>query len=259
MISIQKIKALLYRDFVILSKSKERIIEFLFFPLTSTLIWGLFANHFRQFSVETAMMLLIINVFWSFSYLSQSAANLQINLDVWSRSIYQLLVSGIHELEYLLARILFSIITSLVILISMLYITHWFGFQLPAILPFIYLIISTLLASSALCILIVSLYILMGREYAFLSWSFLQLIILLSAPFFPITTYPVWMQKVAYILPHTWIFETLKRLPETGSLDILLINRSATISIIVLCVVIPFYLYVFQKSRKSGQLVRLST
>ncbi|MBS1266841.1 MAG: hypothetical protein MAG795_00810 [Candidatus Woesearchaeota archaeon] len=254
-----KIKALLYRDFLTLSKSKQRIIESLFFPLTSTLIWGLFANYFKQFSVETAMMLLIINVFWSFSYLSQSAANLQINMDVWSRSLYQLLVSGIHELEYIIARILYSVISSLIILGSMLYITHLFGFQLPALLPLLYLIAATLLASTSLCILIVALFVLLGREYAFLSWSFLQLIILLSAPFFPIKTYPVWMQKVAYVLPHTWIFETLKRLPTEGALNINLINRSLIISMAVLCIVLPFYIYVFKKSKKSGQLVRLST
>ncbi|MBW2970789.1 ABC transporter permease [Candidatus Woesearchaeota archaeon] len=257
MLRLYKIKALIYRDWVTMSKTKHRIIEILFFPVTTALIWGLFANYFKAFSLETAMMLLVINVFWSFSFLSQSSANMQINMDVWSRSLNQLLVSGITEAEYIVARVLFSINVSLIILALMLWIISWFGFVMPALGPFLLLVFVTLMASTALGILIVALYIRLGREYSFLTWSFLQLIILLSAPFFPVETYPAFMHGFVRMLPHTWIFEALRGLATHGALTMSAVFRALMLSVIYLVIVFPFYMYTFRKARKTGALVRL--
>lgn len=257
MIRIYKIKAMLYRDIVSFAKTKERIVEFLFFPVTTTVIWGLFSNYFKAFSLETAMMLLIINIFWSFTYLSQSSGNLQINMDVWSRSLTQLLISGISELEYLVSRLVFSTVASIPIVILMLWIAGFFGFVMPALAPFTFLIIVCLLASTVLGIFVVSLFILLGRDYAFLSWTFLQLIILLSAPFFPIQTYPWFIQKITVILPHTWIFECLRNLASTGVINTHLVMKALITSMIYLFLVLPLYLYVFKRAKKTGSLIRL--
>lgn len=259
MIRLYKIKAMMYRDIITFTKSKERLMELLFFPVTTTLMWGLFSNYFKAFSLETAMMLLIINIFWSFTYLSQSSANLQINMDVWSRSLTQLLISGINELEYLVSRLVFSTTASIPIVILMLWIASLYGFVIPSLAPFTLLIFVCLLASTVLGILVVSLFILLGRDYAFLSWTFLQLIILLSAPFFPIQTYPWFIQKISVILPHTWIFECLRNLSSTGIIDLSLVLKALVLSLIYMSMVLPLYFYVFKRARKTGALIRLVT
>ncbi len=257
MIRLYKIKAMLYCDLIILARSKERLVEFLFFPVTTTLLWGWFANYFRTFSLEAAMMLLIINIFWSFIYLAQSAANTQINIDVWSHSLNQLMVSGLNELEYLVSRLLFSLITSVPIMLLMLWVASFYGLVIPPLAPFTFLLCVSLLASTVSVIFIVAVLILLGKEYSFLTWSFQQLVILLSAPFFPIETYPALIQKISVVLPYTWIFECLRNLASTGLINIPMLSKALVISLVYLCLVIPFYIYVFRKSRKTGALVRL--
>ena len=69
-------------------------------------------------------MFLLINIFWSFSYLFQSTANVQVNSDVWSHSLNQILVSGISDMEYLLARVVFATIASLFIIAVMLWLAY---------------------------------------------------------------------------------------------------------------------------------------
>ncbi len=252
-----KIRAILSRDILTFVKTKERLVEVLFYPITTTLIWGMFANYFSDISLETSMMLLATNVFWTFSYLSQSAANLQINVDVWSRSLNQLLVSGINEVEYIIARLIFSAAASTVILGLMMFIVSFFGFRFPALGPFVLLVLVTLLASMALSVLIFALFIMLGKEYAFLSWTFLQLIILLSAPFFPIEIYPVPIQYISKILPHTYVFNAVKTMAQTGRVPLNQVYLGLGISVAFLIVVFPFYLWVFKRARKKGQLVRL--
>jgi hypothetical protein len=257
MIRWYKLKAMLYLDFINFTHSHERIIEYLFFPITSTIIWGLFANSIKEMSPGTAMMFLVINIFWSFSYLFQSSANLLINMDVWSRSLNQLLISGLSEDEFMLSRQLFACIASSAIIALMLVIAALYGFYLPSIWLVVLVSFVTMFASMVWGILVVALYIKLGKEYAFLSWSFMQLVILFSAPFFPITTYPWVIQKISMALPHTWIFEFLKQLSATGVSDASLLYRALVLSLAYLVIVYPTYKILFKKARKSGALVRL--
>ncbi|MFH1399501.1 MAG: ABC transporter permease [Candidatus Woesearchaeota archaeon] len=254
---LYKIRAMLYRDMISFSKTKERMIELLFFPVTSAIIWGMFARHYASFSMETGLMMLLINIFWSFAYTSQSTGNLQINTDVWSHSLNQLLVSGLSEVEYLVSRLVFSTVASLGVITVMTWVATWFGFVVPALPGYAWLIFACLLASSVLGILVVTLYLRLGREYAFLSWSFLQLIILLSAPFFPIETYPGFVQGIVRLLPHTWVFQAVRGLAATGLVDIAIVNRAVLISLLALVFVFPLYVRVFRYARQSGSLVRL--
>jgi hypothetical protein len=257
MIRWYKIKAMMYLDFINFTHSHERIIEYLFFPITSTIIWGLFANSIKGLSPGTAMMFLVINIFWSFSYLFQSTANLLINMDVWSRSLNQLLISGLSEDEFILTRQLFACIASSAIIALMLGIAALYGFYLPSIGLVVFISLATMFASLVWGILVVALYIKLGKEYAFLSWSFMQLVILFSAPFFPITTYPFIVQKISMILPHTWIFEFLKQVSANGTADVGLLYRALLLSLGYLALIYPFYKMMFRKARKSGALVRL--
>jgi ABC-2 type transport system permease protein len=259
MIRINKILALLYYDIITYTKSKERLIEFLFFPITSTIIWGLFAKSIIGISKETAMMFLLINIFWGFSYLFQSSANIQVNTDVWSRSLNQLLASGISEMEFIIGRLIFATITSLLVICIMLSMAVSFGFSMPPLNQMMLLILATILASMIWCVVVLSLYITLGKDYAFLSWSFMQLVILFSAPFFPIDTYPFVLRGVARLLPHTWIFEALKELSRTGLLNMAIVYHAVILSAVYLVLLFPFYMYMWKKAKRSGALVKLGS
>ncbi|MBC7189072.1 hypothetical protein H5U35_02495, partial [Candidatus Aerophobetes bacterium] len=92
-----KISALIFRDFVIFTRSQWRLVEFFYFPITTVIIWGFFALFAREFAKEAGLMILLVSVFWSYSYICQSTINLQMNEDIWSGSLKQVLSSGISE------------------------------------------------------------------------------------------------------------------------------------------------------------------
>ena len=105
-INFQRLSALVYRDLLLHTRMKWRIAEILYFPITTIIIWGLFALYSKTIAIEAGMVVLSVNVFWQFAYLAQSTANMSIMDDTWSGSFRQLMLSGITEVEYISARLI---------------------------------------------------------------------------------------------------------------------------------------------------------
>jgi ABC-type polysaccharide/polyol phosphate export permease len=254
------IRALAYRDMKVLLTSKFRLVEIFYFPITTIIIWGFFSIYARGFSLEAGLMVLIVNIFWNFALLTQSSTNLLINEDVWSGSLKHVLLSGISEFEYLISRILSSTVTSLSILAIMFGMGFlWFGMEtLAASLGALaFLSVITLVASIGLAIMVAALFIYAGREYGFLAWTFLQLFILFSAPFFAVTVYPEPIRTISTVMPYTRVFEATRSLTTTGVVDGGTLWIGLLIAIIYVIIAIPMYYYAFQRARRTGELVRM--
>src|SRR3989338_7589620 len=197
---MHKIKAMVYRDFLIMFRIKARVAESFYFPVTTIIIWGLFSTFVRDYAAEAGFVVLAMNVFWNFAYLAQSNTNIQIMEDSWSGSIRQILVSGITELEYLVSRLISSTIVSLIVMALMLAMSYYiFGLSVIAskfaiIIAFMLL---TLMSSIALAGIIGAFMIMLGKEYGFLAWTSMQLFVVFSAPFYPVSIMPPLLQAVA--------------------------------------------------------------
>jgi len=253
-----KVVALIMRDFIIFFKSRWRVVEFFYFPVTGVIIWGLFALYTRDFARETGLMVLVVNIFWSFAYICQSTINLQMNEDIWSGSLKQVLVSGISETEYILARIISSIVISSIIMIIMFFVALFFGFSIEGKLAeFFYLTLITLISSVALAIMIAAFIIFLGRDYAFLSWTILQLFILLSAPLFPVSILPLPLQIIAHFMPFTNIFVAVREMVRTGFVEESILTRALMVSLVYLFLSSPLYLFAFKRAKKTGKLANI--
>lgn len=254
-----KVAALIFRDFLIFVRSKWRLVEFFYFPVTTVIIWGLFALYAREFAVEAGLMILMINVFWSFSYICQSTVNLQMNEDIWSGSLKQVLASGISEFEYILARIISSTLISLIIMAIMLGIANYFGFSVgEKINTLLFLTGITLVGSVALSVIIAAFIIFLGRDYAFLAWTILQLFILLSAPLFPVNILPPLLQFIALVMPFTKLFMAIRELINTGSASAPVLLEALGVVLIYLIFSFPLYLLAFRRAKKTGRLVKMT-
>ncbi len=255
-----KIRALMFMDFKVFKRSKWRFVEFFYFPLTTIIIWGLFAIFTRDFSAETGLMVLGVNVFWSFSYLAQVTTNMQMNEDSWSGSLKQILASGISEFEYLSARLISAVLISALIMVIMISIAVSFGLTVFFQEIYSILLLSgiTLGGSLALSILVAGLIMIFGRDYSFLAWSILQIFVLLSAPFYPVEILPDVFQAIAMGMPFTNIFLGVRTLINTGTIPEHVFINGSLIVLVYLAISIPLYYYAFKRARKNGLLAKLS-
>ena len=253
-----KIRALMYRDFMIFRNVKWKFVQFVYFPIATVLIWGLFAIFVKSLAAEAGLVVLVVNIFWNFANLAQNNINTQMMEDVWSGSFKPVLVSGITEMEYITARIFScSIIASgIVVLMLLIGLPFGLGVYYSNGLVFGYLIVLSLVSSIALSVIITALIIVLGREYGFLSWSALHVFILFSAPFYPVTIFPDFIQKIAWLMPFTNVFEAVRALT-TGSVTVNLLIAGGIVSLAYVIISFPLYAFVFKKARKKGWLVRL--
>src|SRR3989344_8951777 len=254
-----KIAALMYADFMLLRNSKWRVVEYFYFPFTSVLIWGLFSVFVRAYALEAGLMVLAVNILWTFAYLAQSHANMQINEDSWSGSLKQIIITGVSDMEYITARILSAMIISLFVLALLLVFSSTvFGLTVVAAQwpVFVVLIGATLLSSIGLSIFVAGAMVALGREYGFLAWTILQIFIVLSAPFYPITVFPEFIRPIVAAMPYTYIFEATRNvIQNTINMDVVM--GGLYVAIIYFAISLPFYKYIFRKAREKGWLVRL--
>ncbi len=249
----------MYRDFMIFKNVKWKFVQFFYFPITTVIIWGLFAVFVKSMAAEAGLVVLVVNIFWQFANLSQNTINTQMMEDVWSGSFRPVIASGISPMEYLVARICSASITAVGIVAIMLVVGLPFGLGVyyKDILIFLYLIALSLISSIGLATIIAGLVLHLGREYGFLSFSALHIFILLSAPFYPVSIFPQAVQAVSWFMPFTNIFEAVRAMTSGTAMGGLLLNGTL-VTAGYIAISLPFYVWVFGKSRKNGRLVKLS-
>jgi len=255
-----KIFALMYADFMLMKNAKWRAAEYFYFPITTVIIWGMFSLFLESYAFQAGLIVLTVNILWNFAYLAQSHANMQINEDSWSGSLKQIIITGVSDFEYITARILSATILSILMLILLIGLSITI-FNLSIILAqweiFSLLILSTLIASIGLSIIVAGLMIILGKEYGFLAWTTMQIFILLSAPFYPVSIFPDFIRPIVSVMPYTWVFEATRNVIEGTMVQSTLVN-GFYVALAYFIISLPFYKHVFKKAREMGWLVRLS-
>ena len=246
---------MVYRDILIFKRSKWRLTETFYFPITAIVIWGFFALHSRGTHFEAGVVVLIVTVFWNFAYVGQTSVNIQMLQDAWSGSLKQLLLSGISEMDYIIARLITSGVISVLVLVFLLSIAYLFLESFPD--PFSSVVVISLLTcvtSLSLGVLITGVIANLGKTYSFLAWTSLQALVLFSAPFFPRESFPVFFQHVSAFMPFTHIFQAAK----DYSVGDPVVWHYAFISSAAYAVLVwPAYIYLFRRAKRKGKLVQL--
>jgi ABC-type polysaccharide/polyol phosphate export permease len=256
---LNNVFAVVQNDARVIKRVKWRILEITYFPLTTILIWGLFAQYSKQFAVEAGLIVLVVNLFWSFCHLAQQQANILIMEDLWSLSIKHVLVSGVSEFEYILAKLITSTSAAVIVGTLLVLVANAFGAPLLANIKTVALVAGiALLGSLALAIAIAGSVMMMGREYGFLSWSMLQLFIFFSAPFYSPSIFPSAIRWITGIMPFTRIFEAARAIATGTPVPSTLLWHAFFVTATYFILAWPYYYYCFKKTRKSGMLARIA-
>ena len=254
--NLTKIVALVYRDLLIIRRSKWRLVEIVYFPLTTMAMWGFFASYSKAFATQAGLLVLIVNLFWNFAYVAQSTVNMQLMEDSWSGSLKQLFLSGISEIEYVAARMVTATAISLPMLFLMAAVAMLGGWNPTVGIAQVAIIsLLTLVSSLAMAVLITGLIVVLGRGYGFLAWTALQAFVLLSAPFFPKEAFPIILRQVSMVMPYTYIFEASRNI----ALNLPVSLWAAIISSAAYFIFVwPLYSVCFRLARRNGNLVKLA-
>lgn len=260
--STQRIFAVIMRHLYIWPRSIERFMWSVGWPLLELLIWGLTTAYLQSNSmVNVSFTTLILGgiIIWGMTTRLQLETTLNFLEEVWNKNILNMFTTPLTIGEYLVATIILGIIKllfSATLLMIVAYVFYHFNIlQFNWYLPLI--IIDLTLFGWVFGFFVTALLLRFGRSVEEMSWSLIYFLQPFVGVFYPVSSLPVWAQKVGQLIPMTYIFEEMRRYIFYGYMEVDKLLLSFFLDIIYLILSLWFLKFMFEKGRETGKLTKL--
>lgn len=235
-------------------------MEIFFWPVINLLVWGFVTLYLQRIALPKAVVFLLgVMILFDVLYRSQQAITLSITEEFWVKNIINIFITPVRMVELLLANCLVGILKSVATTIFLGLLAYaLYAFNVMeigwALLPFF---LSLLLFGWAMGMLTMSLILRYGHAAEAFIWGVPFLLQPISAVFYPVDVLPGWLQKVAYALPSTYVFEGMRRVLSTGSADWAGLFFSLALNLVYLAGGSAVLGWMLNNVRRKGYLSRL--
>ena len=220
--------------------SYDKIVDAFYWPALDLMLWGL-TSAFIQTSTNgaTNILLMIVSgiVFWIIFWRGQYEITMGVLDELWNKNLVNIFVSPLKFGEWVVAWLIMGIIKGSIsfafafVLAFILYKTNFFiyGFYM---LPFLLML---LMSGWWIGFAISSIIMRFGTKVQTLAWSLPWVLAPFSALYYPVTALPDWAEFIARIIPTSYVFEGMRQVVATGSLNWNLIFISLGLNIFYIC------------------------
>ena len=255
-----RINAIVLRYLLLHRRSVARVMEIFFWPVMNLLVWGFVTSYLRELALPgTVLFLLGSVILWDVLYRAQQGITLAITEEFWVKNIINIFISPISMAELLAAICIVGIIKSVVTTVVLGFLAFFlYSFNLLHTGTGLVLFLGNLLLFGwAVGLFTMALIFRYGRAAEALIWGVPFLIQPVSAVFYPVTVLPPWLQKIAYLLPSTYIFEGMRQVLATGTTDVSALGVSFLLNLGYLILGSLYFWWMLHKVREKGYLSRL--
>lgn len=235
----------------------DRMTDSFYWPLMDIFIWGLTSSWIQKSQTgvpHVVAMLLTALVFWQIIWRGNYEISVNLLDEFWNQNLVNLFSTPLTLSEWIASAIILSIIkmcitiTVCVTAVYFFYATNIFtlGWYL---IPFV---ISLLMSGWIMGFLGSSVIIYWGQKVQTVAWTMGFLFAPFSAVYYPLSQLPPWVQRISLWLPTTYIFEGMRTVLATGTLDTSVLTKSLILNVVYLIGAIVLFRYMFEKSRKKG-------
>ena len=175
------------------------------------------------------------------------------------KNIINIFISPISVAELLGAICIVGIIKSIVTTIFLALLAFsLYSFNLMETGPGLVLFLGNLLLFGwAVGLFTMALIFRYGRAGEALIWGVPFLIQPVSAVFYPVGVLPLWLQKVAWLLPSTYVFEGMRQVLATGVTDMFKLGVSFGLNLVYLLLGSLYFGWMLRRVREMGYLSRM--
>jgi len=258
--NFKRIYAIIIAELFHTRRSLEVIIDIFFFALISIVAFGFISKYLIGEGNPIAARGLIVGlIFWEVIRTAQYSISVGALWQIWSRNLSNIFITPVSLPEYLIAYAMVACIKSSIVLAILAVISQlWFGFGLLSLgsLNLVSFFINLMFFSFSTGVFILAAIFRYGTRIQSLAWGIVFIFQPLSAAFFPVSVLPPYLQKIAYLLPSTYVFEGARHalkdpLFSTNYFIIPLILNS-----IYTILAILFFLHMFAASKDTGQFAK---
>lgn len=261
--NLSRTLAIALRQFYLLRGSPVRILPLFIWVAIDILLWGFITKYLNSMAAPGTNFIPILLgavLLWDFFGRVMHGIATSFFEDVWSRNFLNIFASPLKISEYLAGLVFTSILTSAVGLLMMVVLASaGFGLSLLtygfAVIPFILVLF---LFGVALGIIGTALVLRFGPAAEWFVWPIPAMLSPFAGVFYPIQTLPVWMQYLAYCLPPSYVFESLRGIVAGQSPNLNYLLISAGLAIFYVFVSGWYFRAVYQRAVRTGLLARYS-
>ncbi|OGY26757.1 MAG: hypothetical protein A2Z11_02165 [Candidatus Woykebacteria bacterium RBG_16_43_9] len=212
--SLNRIVGILLQEFYITKRSLEVIMDLFFFSIMNILVFGFIATFLfgSKNSIAGAYLLLGL-LLWEVIRINQYSMSVGSLWNVWSKNLSNMFVAPMSLTDYLIAHMVSGVAKSLFIFLIISFMSiSLFKFNVFDIglnnlsASFINLIIF----SWSVGIIILGIIFRYGTRIQAFAWGLIFLFQPLTAAFFPLKILPIFIQKISYAFPATYVFEAAR-------------------------------------------------
>jgi ABC-2 type transport system permease protein len=255
-----RVSGLMLRYLYLYRRSLVRIGEICFWPVMNLLMWGFLSVYMQRTALPGIVgFFLGAMILWDMFYRAQMAISMALTEEMWVKNILNVWLAPVSLGEIILAMCLLGLLKALVnaVVLSVLaYVLHAFnlldlGF---AIIP---LFANVLLFAWAMGMATMAVILRYGMAGEGFGWAAPFLIQPFAAVFYPVTVFPPWLQTVAYCLPLTYVFEGMRAVLYTGTLNTSMLLAAFGLNLVYLAAGAAFLSWMLWQARWKGYLSRL--
>lgn len=239
----------LRRDFDLLS-------DMLYWPIIDTFLWGITGRWLGTGSGgATAVTTILLGlIFWNVIWRSQSEVSRNLIDEIWNNNLVNLFSTPLSLSEWITGVILLSIVKMmftlvfLVPVIFLLYAVNVFtlGWWL---LPFF---IGTVMTGWWVGFISAGIVVRWGPKVQMVVWTLPGILLPFSVVYFPLALLPTFLRPISYALPTTYIFESMRSLLSTGTVDMRYIALSLILNLLYLILCLRWFVKQFKYSMSLG-------
>lgn len=263
MASLQRILAVMLRQYYLIRGSFSRMVPLFAWVAVDMILWGFLTRYLNTVTASGfnfVPVLLGAVLLWDFFIRIMQGVTMAFFEDVWSRNFLNVFATPLLISEYVSGLVLSSMVTSLVGVAAMLLIaTLWFHLSILAygimMIPFL---LGLFLFGIALGIFGCALVLRFGPASEWFIWPIPALISPFAGVLYPVSTLPHWMQGIACILPPSYIFEGLRTIVSGGEPHWPLLVWSLCLTIGYIFLAYWFFVRVYKHALRTGLIARYS-
>ena len=258
-----RVRAIARRHAYVLLRSPHRLFDVVLWPLVDVLLFGSLAVFVQRGggAGDTAFGYLLAGILlWHVVYQSQIALSTGLLEETWTRNMLGLMVSPLHEVEYVAGVALFGMVKlAMGVAVVSLAAFGFYAFNVTNLGWGLIPVATVLLfVGWVIALFVIGLVLRFGSGAEALAWGILFVIMPLSGVFYPVKALPGPLQPLAHVLPTTHAFIAGRSLLDGGHLDWGELGLATVATVAALVVALGYLAAMLSLFRRRGYVTRYS-
>ncbi len=236
----------------------DRVVDAFYWPSVDIIIWGLTFSAISKEQGGHAIIyitnILLAIILWYVVWRGQYEISVNFLEELWSENMVNLFSTPLTLSEWTVALLSLGII-KLLLTVAFTATLAWFLYAVNIfrlgflLIPFL---VNLLVVGWWFGLFVSSLLLRWGTKIQTLGWAGGYVMVPFSAVYYPLSSLPIWMQRIGQFLPTTYVFEGMRDSIAFGHMPMDMVVKSTVLNVIYFTFMLFLFISSFRKARANG-------